>query len=233
MEPEIIYDSSDTPEAPTCSAVNSELQVFTYFPTSIYVIERPEYLDAVKEVALDAVPEEAKDYDELFPVIMSGQMFADPRIDEFVGFVGKTAFDILDHQGVAMENYHMFFTEMWMQEHHKHSLMEQHSHAGQTQIVGFYFLETPEKCSPLILHDPRPAKVQVGLFQKNPQEISYTSDQIVIWPKPGMLVFTNAWLPHSFGRHGTDEPIRFVHFNLGCVPRMNPNQVAPEEPQVI
>ena len=85
----------------------------------------------------------------------------------------------------------------------------------------------------LFRSDPRPAKVQVGLFQQNPQEITYTSDQIVIWPKPGMLVFTNAWLPHSFGRHGTDEPIRFVHFNLGCVPRMNPNQNAPEEPQVV
>ena len=117
MSAEIIYDETD---APACAAT-PELQVYTYFPTNIYVIEKPEYLDAVKEVALEATPEQAKDYDEIYPVVMSGNMFADPRIDEFVSFVGKSAFDILNYQGVAMDNYHLFFTEMWMQEHHKHS----------------------------------------------------------------------------------------------------------------
>lgn len=226
MHPEIIYDESDSIKESTCFTENSELQVFTYFPTNIYAIEKPEYLNSVKEVALDSVANESKEYDEIFPVVMSGQMFTDSRIDEFVNFVGTTSYSILEHQGVAMENYHMFFTEMWMQEHYKHSLMEQHNHAGQTQIVGFYFLETPEECSPLMLHDPRAGKVQIGLFQKNVNEITYASDQIVIWPKPGMLVFTNSWLAHSFGRHRTDKPIRFIHFNLGCVPKMNPNQVS-------
>ena len=221
---EIIYDESDAVDGGLPSAEDANVQVHTYFPTSIYTVEVPEYLELVKSAALESVSEEAKAYDEIFPVVMSGNMSTDPRLDSFSNYVGKIALDILGLQGVATDNYHLFFTEMWMQEHYKHSLMEQHSHAGGTQIVGFYFLEVPERASPLILHDPRPGKVQVGLFQKDQTDITYSSDTIVIQPTPGMMVFTNSWLPHSFGRHGTDAPIRFIHFNLATVPKMNPNQ---------
>jgi hypothetical protein len=221
---EIIYDESDVVDGGLPKAEDANVQVHTYFPTSIYTVEVPEYLELVKSVAIEAVSEDAKDYDEIFPVVMSTNLSLDPRLDGFANYVGKIALDILDLQGVATENYHTYFTEMWMQEHHKHSLMEQHSHAGGTQVIGFYFLDVPEKASPLIVHDPRPGKVQIGLFQKSQTDITYSSDTIVIQPKPGMMVFTNAWLPHSFGRHGSDEPIRFIHFNLATVPRMNPNQ---------
>jgi hypothetical protein len=33
-------------------------------------------------------------------------------------------------------------------------------------------------------------------------------------PKPGMMVFANSWLAHSFTRHAADQAIEFVHFNL-------------------
>jgi hypothetical protein len=33
-------------------------------------------------------------------------------------------------------------------------------------------------------------------------------------PKPGLMIFTNAWLAHAFTRHAADKPIKFVHFNL-------------------
>ena len=51
------------------------------------------------------------------------------------------------------------------------------------------------------------------------------SDMINFEPKPGMLVFTNAWLPHSFGRHAAKKPIKFVHFNLGV--QFVPQQACP------
>jgi hypothetical protein len=28
------------------------------------------------------------------------------------------------------------------------------------------------------------------------------------------MIFANAWLPHGFTRHGSDKPIKFVHFNI-------------------
>ena len=46
--------------------------------------------------------------------------------------------------------------------------------------------------------------------------------------KPGTLIFTNAWLPHSFTRNANDkESVEFTHFNILA----NRNLfVAPQEP---
>jgi uncharacterized protein (TIGR02466 family) len=145
---------------------------------------------------------------------MSQSYFNDPRIADFSKFVAQTAWDILKDQGYNMENKQTFFTEMWTQEHSKHSLMEQHTHKFGAQIVGFYFLDTPEGCSRLVIHDPRPAKTIVGLDETNMTMATEASDMINFEPKPGMIVFTNGWLPHSFGRHAGKKPIKFVHFNL-------------------
>jgi hypothetical protein len=108
-----------------------------------------------------------------------------------------------------------FFTEMWTQEHHKHSLMEQHVHGNGAQLVGFYFLETPENCSKALFYDPRPGKVQVNLPEADMGQVTPASNAMGIEAKPGTLIFANAWLPHGFTRHASDKPIRFVHFNIG------------------
>jgi uncharacterized protein (TIGR02466 family) len=205
MTPEIIESENHTEQ---------KLSVGTYFPTNVYSIKKIEFLDSVKKSAYNAVSEQSKNYDDIYPVVMSGNIFEDETIKDFTDYIGNTAWNILNDQGYAMENYELYFTEMWMQEHHKHSLMEQHSHAGGIQMVGFYFLETPENCSKLLMHDPRPAKVQINLQQKNDNIATYGSDIINFVPEPGLLIFTNAWLPHSFGRHASDDPIRFIHFNL-------------------
>jgi hypothetical protein len=95
--------------------------------------------------------------------------------------------------------------------------MEQHTHKFGSQIIGFYFLETPENCSKLLVHDPRPAKMIIGLDEINSNEATEASDIVNFIPEPGLLVFTNGWLPHSFSRHESEEPIKFVHFNIGVL----------------
>ena len=34
-------------------------------------------------------------------------------------------------------------------------------------------------------------------------------------PKVGQFMFTNAWLPHSFTKNNSEQPFKFIHFNLG------------------
>jgi hypothetical protein len=65
-----------------------------------------------------------------------------------------------------------------------------------------------------VFHDPRPGKLQGFLPEFNTSEATLASSMINFEPKPGMLIISNAWLPHSFTRHGSDEPLTFVHFNL-------------------
>lgn len=187
-----------------------------YFSSSVYITKAPQFLDAVTEVSEEHLAEVVPDgeLNEIYPVRMSDQYFDDKRITEFCTFVGESAWNILDSQGYDLSNIVLSFSEMWTQEHHKHSLMEQHVHNRGAQVVGFYFLETPEDCSRLLVHDPRAAKMQIDLPQKDNGEVTQASGIINFKPEPGMLVFTNAWLPHSFGRHGSDKPIKFVHFNL-------------------
>ncbi len=195
---------------------NTQLEVAHHFPCPIYIIERPDFLDAVKVVSEGSLETSRKerDLDDLYPVVMSGNYYADARVTEFANFVGATAWNILQEQGYAMEDKVVQFTEMWTQEHHKHSSMEQHVHGFGVQIVGFYFLEAPEDSSRVVFHDPRAGKVQNDLPEQNMANATPASRMVNFEAKEGRLIFSNSWLPHSFTRHASDKPIKFVHFNL-------------------
>jgi uncharacterized protein (TIGR02466 family) len=194
-----------------------ELQVAYHFPTAMYVIDRPDFLDAVNTVSEEylALVRKDRELNEIYPVYMTDSYFADERMKEFTEFVGMSAWSILSEQGYAMQDKAVTFMEMWTQEHHKHSSMDQHVHGYGSQITGFYFLETPEDCSRVIFHDPRAGKVQIDLPEQNMNNATAASKMINFTPRPGMMIFANAWLAHSFTRHAANTPIKFVHFNLG------------------
>lgn len=206
---------------------NTQLNVALHFPCPIYLIERPDFLVSVMEVSEENLEAQRKlqQLNEIYPVIMSGNYYADPRIAKFSEFVGATAWNILSEQGYAMQDKVVSFTEMWTQEHHKHSAMDQHVHGYGSQVVGFYFLETPENCSRVVFHDPRSAKVQIDLPEQDINLATPASKMINFEPKPGLMIFANSWLAHSFTRHAADKPIKFVHFNLAV-------QMAPQMQQV-
>lgn len=194
--------------------MSDELKPVYCFPTIVVTGYKPEFLDAVREVSDEYLAQQPDDVNEIYPAKMSGDFSQDPRLEEFCTFIGKSAWEILRNQGSDVENASTFFTEMWTQEHHKHSLMEQHVHGNGAQLVGFYFIDTPEDCSKAMFYDPRPGKVQINLPEANMAEITPASNAIGFEAKPGTLIFANAWLPHGFTRHGSDKPIRFVHFNI-------------------
>lgn len=198
---------------------NTQLQVAYHFPCPIYLIERPDFLDAVREVSEENLIAQRKEraLDEIYPVCQSVSYYADPRMASFTEFVGSTAWNILNEQGYAMQDKAVEFTEMWTQEHHRHSAMDTHVHGFGSQIVGFYFLETPENCSRPVFHDPRAGKVQIDLPEQDIRVATAASKMINFDPKPGLMLFANAWLAHSLTRHSADQPIKFVHFNLSVV----------------
>jgi uncharacterized protein (TIGR02466 family) len=199
--------------------LQTQLQVAHHFPCPIYIIERPDFLGAVHTVSEQALAESRKtqSFNEIYPVYMTDNYFGDPRMAGFSEFVGATAWNILNEQGYAMQDKAVQFTEMWTQEHHKHSAMDAHVHGFGSQIVGFYFLETPKNCSLVVFHDPRSAKVQIDLPEQDVSMATPASKMINFAPKPGMMIFSNSWLSHSFTRHAADLPIKFVHFNLTVV----------------
>ena len=205
--------ANETPKQETLSAN-------LHFPTIIYTIEKPEFLEAVGKIAEEALVEVRKNakLNEIYPVHMTGNLFDKPEIIPFQYYVGGTAANILSEQGYNLQGFETYYSEMWCQEHFKHSSMEQHTHGAGSQIVGFYFLEAPEDGSRVVFHDPRAGKPLISWAEKDMSQATFASNLINFEPKPGLLMFTNAWLPHSFTRHGSDKPIKFIHFNLGLRP---------------
>lgn len=194
--------------------MSGDLQPIFCFPSVVVTALKPEFLDAVNAVSDEYLAQQSDDLNEIYPAKMTGDFSQDPRLRGFCEFIGKSAWEILRNQGSDMQNANTFFTEMWAQEHHKHSAMEQHVHGNGAQLVGFYFLETPENCSKALFYDPRAGKVQANLPEANMGEITPASNTIGFEAQPGTMIFANAWLPHGFTRHGSDQPIKFVHFNI-------------------
>jgi uncharacterized protein (TIGR02466 family) len=210
--------------------VSAPLDELHYFVTPIYITKQPQFLETVKTIAADSIKKvhgKTKP-NKIHPVLMSGNMLEDERIEEFASFVGSTAWNILSSQGYAMENFSTVFTEMWCQEHYQTSSMDHHTHPGGNLLVGFYFLDTPEGCPPVVIHDPRPGRVMLDLPQVDVNQLSLASTMVNFIPEPGMLMFAPAWLAHSFNRNASKSPFRFVHFNLSVQPN---GSVAPPMPE--
>lgn len=206
------------------------VQAAVYFSTPIYTAYRPEFLDSVKKVSrkhLKLSKDRNPKINDLYPVRMTNNYFDDPSIADFVNFVGQTSWGILKDQGYNMNNMMVQFTEMWTQEHHQGSQMDQHTHRFGSQIVGFYFLDVPPIPPRAVFYDPRPGALQGSLPEADPNNLTMASSMINYEPKPGLLLFTNSWLAHSFTKNASKKPFRFVHFNIAAMPAQVAQAPAP------
>ncbi len=195
---------------------NNQLDVSNLFVAPVYMIDKPEFLDIAKKTASKFIAKRKED-DDLnpnYPVYMTESLNQDPDMADFANYVAQTAWNILNEQGYQMDNFITFFESMWCQEHHRMSSMEKHIHGNGVVLTGFYFLDCPEKYSKVIFHDPRDAKVITGLPQRDVNQATIASDMINFVPKEGQLMFSNSWLPHSFTRNESEQPMRFIHFNI-------------------
>lgn len=187
------------------------------FPCPVYYMQNEEFLHNASissNRALEEIKKQTCNPNELYPVFQTGNLF-DDEMQDFIKYINETAWSILDNQGFNMSNLQTVTNELWCQEHYKYSGMDEHVHGLGSQIVGFYFLETPDDCSKVIFHDARPAKKQINLPEKKSEDATVASHMINYTPKPGMLIFANSWLPHSFSRNGSDKPMKFIHFTIG------------------
>jgi uncharacterized protein (TIGR02466 family) len=180
---------------------------FQYFSSGVYSQKLPEFISPMRLAAEQNMVRNG--LDDLYPVYMSGNI----SHPEFAQTVAQAAWNALSQQGYDMSSIETFVNEMWMQEHYKHSAMEQHIHPNAS-IVGFYFLECPEGSSKAVLHDPRPGKAMMDIKEADSSQVTLASSMINFTPEPGLLLLTNGWLPHSFTRHGNDAPFRFIHINI-------------------
>lgn len=197
------------------------LRASIQFPTIVYDIEKPDFLPAIKRAVERAMKKVRKEHKVggLYPSLMSHQMMDDEDCHPLIQYLLDTAYNLLNEQGYNMDNFVTVLTEFWCQEHHKTSSMDQHVHGNGAQMVGFYFVDCPKDCSKVVFHDPRAGKPLISFEERDPKAISVASNSVYFDPKPGTLMLTNAWLPHSFTRNGANKPMHFIHFNVAIQPR--------------
>jgi len=232
---EIIGEVPTQPEL-TKEQLANRLNVEFHFPSGVYWIAKPEFLETAKFVSKEYLNKAKKDkpkdklMDKLFPVVMSEGFAGDERVKDLVMYIAQTSWNILAEQGHAMQNQEVFIMDFWAQEHHMRSANEEHVHGFGAQITGFYILDAPEDCSRISVFDPRPAKRQINLPERDMSQVSYASTGVHYIPQPGNLYFMNTWIPHGFTRHGSEKPLKFIHFNLGTRWIPTPPQVDPNAP---
>jgi len=196
------------------------LQRHNFFPSPVYIVDAPEFLPAVQVVAgeyLKDIKANKTDFDPLYPVQTDG-FFHEPVLGEFTQYIAQTAWTILRDQGFAMEDKGTYFREMWAQECNQYQGHDEHVHTHGDQISGFYFFDAPEGASTVLIHDPRPGKLQINLEEADKAVVTDASAAAMFIPKPGQMFFINSWLPHSITRNPTTTPTRLVHFNLTVGP---------------
>jgi hypothetical protein len=188
-----------------------------HFPSLIYSVEKPEFLDAVRKVSqkyLALRKNSEPKIDPLYPVQTAGYAH-ESELSEFTGYVAQAAWTILDSQGHDMKNLGTYIQEMWTQEHNQYHGHEEHIHNRGAQITGVYFLDCPPNSCKVAIHDPRYGRNQINLPEADLNKITLASSTVLFIPEPGRMYFFNSWLPHSVTRNPVKSPTRLVHFNLG------------------
>ena len=199
-----------------------KLETYNYFSTPIYSIDKPEWVSKIYK-ACDKYINEAykrdkkgkKDFGHSYH---SGTMVGDKDFKELQDYIGATTHNLLNEWGCDVEQYKIYFTELWVQEFSKSGGGHHDTHIHwDNHMSGFYFLKCSEKTSYPVFHDPRPAAMITKLPMKNQSEVNYNTASVHIKPRPGTLVFFPAYVPHQFTVDDGSEPFRFIHFNLQAV----------------
>ena len=191
-----------------------------FFPSPVYIDEKPEFLTAATVVVGEYLKESRankKDPDPLYPLQTNG-ISGEPVLAQFNQYIAQTAWDILRDQGFVVNNMGTYIREMWAQEHLQYQGHDEHVHAHGDQISGFYFVDAPEGACTVAIHDPRPGKLQINLEETDKAKVTLASASAIFVPRPGQIFFINSWLPHSITRNVTTAPTRLIHFNLTVGP---------------
>ena len=204
-----------------------QVEQFFFFPCAVYRASLPEFLPAASEVLSEHLAN-TPTADEIYPINQTSSLF-DPRIQGLMDYIGNTSWLILNEQGFNMDVFHCTISELWGQRFYKHGQHIEHTHNMGAQISGFYFVEVPENSSRPLIFDPRPAKKQISLYERDMSQVSYGSTQINFDVKAGDIMFLNSWLGHGFTPNASDKEFRFIHFNVGVIPAPPPAAM-PTEP---
>jgi len=184
------------------------MDAYAYFPAVVYREEHPEWVDYTKQIAqkyYDVTPENGV-------LEQTTHMANDPDLKFLVDYLLASADTILREQGYAMDRYELYLSGLWGQEVKCHGSTNIHVHRN-SQISGWFFLETPEGGSYPVYHDPRMNKQMIELDYEYSPELTNASTQVHFNNvKAGTVLFANSWMQHQLTQNHATTETKSIHF---------------------
>lgn len=189
------------------------MERYDYYPSAIYREEIPDWVENTLKIGRKYF-EQGKDCQNNSVVVQTEAMTKDPDLEFLRSYFRDKGVSILKEQGYLTDRYEFFVKGMWGQEFACTGSNILHTHSD-SQISGFYFLETPEGGSYPIFDDPRAGKKMTDLESAFTEQITMATPLIHFNNvMAGTMMFFNSWLPHMIAKNSAEDNTKFIHFIL-------------------
>jgi uncharacterized protein (TIGR02466 family) len=181
---------------------------FEYFPSCVYRDEQPEWVGYTNQVV-------QKYYDAVVSggaVDQTAHMANDPDLKFLVDYLVLASDTILREQGYDMDKYELYVSGLWGQDVKCTGGTNVHVHKN-SQICGWFFLETPKGGSYPVYHDPRMNKQMIELDYVHGTELTNASSYVHFNNlKPGTILIANSWMQHQLTQNTAQTETKSIHF---------------------
>jgi hypothetical protein len=185
------------------------MEGFAYFPAIVYRDERPDFVERILPACVQKLDEVRQPG---WPIVQSAHLGHDPALQEVANYLLLASVDLLRGQGYAVERYDFYLQGFWAQEIARGGGTAVHIHKN-SQMCGWFFLETPENGAYPVYHDTRMNKAMIELDFVQGSEVSNATNTIHFNNmKPGTVMFGNSWMQHQLTGSNADTPTRCIHF---------------------
>ena len=181
---------------------------YDYFPSSVYREEHPDWVGYTSQVV-------KKHYEAVASsgvLDQTGDMSNDPDLKFLVDYLVLASDTILREQGYDMDKYELYVAGLWGQDVKCNGGTNIHVHKN-SQICGWFFLETPEGGAYPVYHEPRMNKQMIELdYIQGPSLVNASSTVHFNNVRPGTVLMANSWIQHQLIQNNSQAQTKSVHF---------------------
>jgi uncharacterized protein (TIGR02466 family) len=139
-------------------------------------------------------------------------MANDPDLKFLVDYLILASDTILREQGYNMDKYELYVAGLWGQDVKCNGSTNVHVHKN-SQICGWFFLETPEGGAYPVYHEPRMNKQMIELDYVCGKELTNASSEAHFDNiKSGTILMANSWVQHQLTPNSAQEQTKSIHF---------------------
>lgn len=185
------------------------METFEYFPTQIRRDERPDFLDNIASIAVEAI-DEVRNVGATMS--QSNCLLGNDQLEGFKNYLLLASTEMLRQQGYDLGRYDFYMSGLWAQDMKKPACTTPHVHKN-SQISGWFFTKVPENGAYVVYHDPRSGKNMVDLDIAAGTEITNATGSVYFNNlKDGTVLFNNSWINHQLISGTSEDPTRCFHF---------------------